>query len=89
MNIAQLVTIAVPFVILLGAIVAGSWINQRALERQIEAFRHEIKAEMTAMRAEVRAEIAPLRSNAEQLKQSVEKMERLFEAIFSKMVLPK
>ena len=122
MNNAQLIAIAVPFVILLGAIVAGAWLNQRGLERQMDAFRSEIKAEIGAfkseiksemktgdseikaemgafksenkaqiaiLRAEIREEIAPIRSDLHQVKQSVEKIERQLEAIFTRLVFPK
>ncbi|MGH9832600.1 MAG: hypothetical protein ACREBD_11835 [Blastocatellia bacterium] len=74
------------------AIFGAGWLNQRAIERQMEAFRNEmgafkdaITAEMTALRADV----APVRAEVEQLKQSVAKIDRQFEAIFSKLVLPK
>ena len=87
MNNAQLIAIAVPFVILLGAIVAGAWLNQRGLERQMDAFRSEIKAVMGEFKSEIRleliTEITPLRADVvqvradvEQVKKSVERIER-------------
>ncbi len=93
MNNTQLIALAVPFVILLGAIVAGAWINQRGLEKQMDAFRSEIKAEMMAFKSEIRlelvTEIAPLRADVAQVKQTVEKIERQLEAIFSRLIVPK
>lgn len=100
MNNTQLFAIAIPFVILLGAIVAGAWLNQRGLERQMDAFRSEIKAEIGAFESKVRADIAilraegreeraPLRADIEQVKKTVEKIDRQLEAIVSRLILPK
>lgn len=93
LNITQLIAFIFPFVVLLGAIVAGAWINQRALEKQMDAFRNEITAVMAAFKAEVKAEltseIAPMRADLSQVKHSVEKIERQLEAVFSRFILPK
>lgn len=62
MSTVQLFALTIPFVVLLGAIVAGAWLNQRALERQMDAFRSEINAVMGAFKAEVKAEISTFRA---------------------------
>jgi Tfp pilus assembly protein PilO len=88
MNTIQIIALVVTLITVVGAVIAGAWINQRAIERQMDAFRNEIKAEMAALRADVRADIAPLSADIAQVKQSVEKIERQLEAIFGKMVWP-
>ena len=55
MNTAQLITAAVAIVSVVGAIIAGAWLNQRALERQFEAFRNEVAAQFGTVRAEIKA----------------------------------
>ena len=93
MNNTQLFAVAIPFVIMLGALVAGAWLNQRGLERQMDAFRNEIKAEIGAFKIEIRSELktelAPLRADVEQVKKTVEKIDRQLEAIVSRLILPK
>lgn len=100
MNTTQIVSIAIPFVILLSAIVAGAWLNQRGLEKQMDAFRSEIKAEIGAFKSELRADIAilraegreesaPLRTDVEQVKKTVERIDRQLEAIVGRLILPK
>jgi hypothetical protein len=88
MNTIQIIAAVTAFIGLLGAIIAGAWLNQRGhentqrgLERQMEAFRNEITATMNALRADVRADIVPL-------KQTVEKIDRQLEAIVSRLILP-
>jgi hypothetical protein len=88
MNTIQIIALVVTLVTVVGAVIAGAWINQRAIERQMDAFRNEIRAEMLALRSDVRADIAPIRSDVSQLKMSVEKIERQLETIFGKMVWP-
>lgn len=82
MTTIQLVIAVAGFISIIAGFIGGAWINQRALERQMDAFRNEIRAEMATLRADVRADIAPIRSDIGQLKQSVEKIERQLEAIF-------
>jgi hypothetical protein len=81
MNTVQIIAVATAFISLLAAIIAGAWINQRAIEKQMDAFRNEIKAEMNALRADVRADIEPL-------KRTIEKIDRQLEAVFSRLILP-
>jgi cell division protein FtsB len=84
MTTIQVISAAVAFVSLLAAIIAGAWLNQRALERQIEAFRHEIKAEFAAVRAEIQA----VNQRVASLESRVERIERQLDQIF-KPVLPR
>lgn len=81
MNTIQIIAAVTAFIGLLAAIIAGAWLNQRGLERQMEAFRNEITATINALRADVRADIEPL-------KQTVEKIDRQLEAIVSRLILP-
>jgi hypothetical protein len=80
MNNVQLIVAAIAFVSLLGTILAGAWLNQHGLERQIEAFRLEIKAEL-------RGEIGALRAEVHALNDKVERIDRLFQELY-KPILP-
>lgn len=53
MNNAQLMTAIVAFVSLRPTVVAGAWLNQHALERPMEAFRNEVRAQFGKVRAEI------------------------------------
>jgi CHASE1-domain containing sensor protein len=99
MNNVQLVMAVIAFVSLLMTILAGAWINQRGLEKQMDSFRAEMKAEMGAMRSELQAEGQMTRSEMRAGFQSaadrnaaiesrVERIGRHFDAIFKPM-LPK
>ncbi len=92
MNTIQIIAAETAFVSVVAAIITGAWINQRAIERQMDAFRNEIKAEMGAFKSEIRAElatvIAPLAADVAQVKQGVEKIDRQFEAVFNKLIFP-
>lgn len=77
MNTVQIIAVAVAFVSLLAAIIAGAWLNQRAIERQMEAFRHEIKAELSAINQRIGG-----------VESKVDRIERQLDQIF-KPVLPK
>jgi len=95
MNTAQIIAVATAFISLLAAIIGGGWVNQRAIERQMEAFRNEIKAELGAFRgemkgelAEVRGESGSIRSELRGVSDRLERIERQLDQIF-KPVLPK
>lgn len=76
MNTAQIISVAVAFVALIGAVITGAWLNQRAIERQLEAFRNEMAAQFATVRAEIKA-----------VSDRTERIERQLDAIF-KPVLP-
>jgi hypothetical protein len=94
MNTVQIIAVAVAFVSIVAAIIAGAWINQRGLERLMEAFRNEMRAEFATVRAEIatsraelKGEIGMLRAEQTATREKVERIERQIEAIF-KPVLP-
>ena len=95
MNNTQFITVILGFITLLLAILGGAWLNQRGLEKQMESFRAEIKAELNAHKAELKAELQALRAEFVSLRaefatlsERVTRIERQLEAIF-KPVLPK
>ncbi len=55
MNNVQLIVAVVAFVSLLLTTVAGAWLNQRGLERQMDAFRNEVKAQLNEIKSEINA----------------------------------
>lgn len=80
MNTVQIIAVAVAFISLLAAIIAGAWLNQRALERQMEAFRNGLKAEFASVRAEIQAvnqRIASMESRVERIERQ---LDQIFEA---------
>jgi chromosome segregation ATPase len=83
MNTVQLIIAVTGFISLLAAVIAGAWLNQRAIEKQMEAFRNEMKAEFAA----VRVEIQSVNTHVTSIESRVERIERQLEAIF-KPVLP-
>jgi CHASE1-domain containing sensor protein len=87
MNTVQLIAAVIAFVSLLAAIIAGAWINQRGLERQMEAFRNEIKAELNAMRADIKGDIGELRAEVRAQGARIERIEKLIEP-FVTLVAP-
>jgi Tfp pilus assembly protein PilO len=87
MNTVQLIIAVTGFISLLAAVTAGAWLNQRAIEKQMEAFRNEMKAEFAAMRVEMRVEIQSVNNHVTSVESRVERIERQLEAIF-KPVLP-
>ena len=87
MNTVQLIAAVTVFVLLLAAIIAGAWINQRGLERQMEAFRNEIKAELNAMRADIKGDIGELRVEVRAQGARIERIEKLIEP-FVTLVAP-
>ena len=86
---------AIGLVSLILAIFASGWLNQRELERQMDAFRQEVNAKFDGFRAEVRArfdtanaKFDALNNRIANLEVRVERIERQLEAIF-KPVLPR
>ena len=77
MNNTQFIAVIIGFVSLLLAVLGGAWLNQRGLEKQIEAFRAEMAARLDAQTAKLDA-----------LSERIGKIERQLEAIF-KPVLPR
>ena len=99
MNNIQLVMAMVAFVSLLFTILAGAWLNQRGLERQMDAFRNEVKAQLNEFKSEFNAQISEFKSEVNArfdvvdaqlgaLQNQVNRIDRQVEAIF-KPVLPR
>jgi len=100
MNTVQIIAAVTALITLVGAILGAAAFTQRALERQVDAFRDSItkqmesfRAEMlanqAAFRSEIKAELAPLHADVGHIRQSTERIERQLETIFGKMVFPK
>jgi peptidoglycan hydrolase CwlO-like protein len=99
MNNVQLIVAVVAFVGLLFTILAGAWLNQRGLGRQMDSFRNEIKAQLNEFKSEFNAQISEFKSEANArfdvvdaqlgaIQNQVSRIDRQVEAIF-KPVLPK
>ena len=71
MNTIQLILAIIGFVSLLAAVIAGAWLNQRAIERQIDALRNEMRAEVGSLRNEMRGEVGSLRSEFGSFRQEI------------------
>jgi hypothetical protein len=93
MTTIQLIIAVAGFISIIAGFIAGAWLNQRALERQMDAFRNEMRAEFASVRAEFKGEIGSLRGEvlgeigmlrAEQTatREKVERIERQLEALF-------
>jgi hypothetical protein len=86
MNNVQLIMACVAFVSLLATILGGAWINQRGLERQMDAFRSEIKAELSSVKNELKSEIGGIKNEMESRFDSVDsridRIERQLDQIF-------
>jgi hypothetical protein len=98
MNTIQLVVAIAGFVSLLAAVIAGAWINQRAIERQMtsferqfDSFRQEIKAELRAeigtLRSDLKAETGTLRAEMHALNEKVDRIDQVFQRLYQP-VLP-
>jgi uncharacterized protein Yka (UPF0111/DUF47 family) len=72
MNNTQLIIAAIAFVSLLLTILAGARINQRGLERQMDAFRNEMRAEIQAAAQRLETRIGGAERNLESRINSVE-----------------
>ncbi len=103
MNNLQFATMIVGFIALLLSLWGGAWLNQRGLERQMEAFRAEVKAELARMSEKVEHTERQLSEKVDhieqqlsakvdhterQLTEKVARIERQLERIFQP-VLPK
>jgi uncharacterized protein YneF (UPF0154 family) len=86
MNNVQLVMACVAFVSLLATILGGAWINQRGLEKQMEAFRSEVKAELSALGHKMDARFDAIDQRFDNLESRVDRIERQFDTLFK---LPK
>ena len=82
MNNAQLLMACVAFVSLLATILGGAWINQRGLEKQMEAFRSEMKAEFQGLRGEMNARFDAIDQRFDNLESRVDRIERQFDTLF-------
>lgn len=80
MTAIQLVIAVAGFISIIAGFIGGAWINQRGLERQMEALRNEIKAEL-------RAEIAPLKAEMHALNEKVDRIDQIFQRMYQP-VLP-
>src|SRR6266545_3908723 len=81
MTTIQLVIAVAGFVIIIvAAIITGAWTRQRAIERQMDAFRNEMRAEFAGLRGEMNARFSAL-------EERIGRVERQLEAVF-RPVLP-
>jgi uncharacterized membrane-anchored protein YhcB (DUF1043 family) len=86
MNTIQLILAIVGFISLLAAVIAGAWLNQRAVERQMESMRSEFASFRQEIKAELRAEIAPLRAEMHALNEKVDRIDRIFQQLYRPVV---
>lgn len=92
MNTAQIIAAVTALVTLVAAILGVGWFNQRALERQMDAFRDsltkqmesfraEMQSHQAAFRSEIKAELitslTPIRSDIEQIKAGMNGIEKI------------
>ncbi len=89
MNTIQLILAIAGFVSLLAAVVAGAWINQRAVERQIDSLRSEFGSFRQEIKAELRAEISPLRVEMHALNEKVDRIDRIFQQLYRPVISDK
>lgn len=89
MNTIQLILAIVGFVSLLAAVVAGAWLNQRAVERQIDSLRSEFGSFRQEIKAELRAEISPLRVEMHALNEKVDRIDRIFQQLYRPVISDK
>ena len=91
MTTIQLVIAVAGFISIIAGFIGGAWINQRGLEKQMEAFRNEIKAELRGeigtLRAELKGEIAPLKAEMHALNEKVDRIDQIFQRMYQP-VLP-
>jgi hypothetical protein len=89
MNTIQLILAIVGFISLLAAVVAGAWLNQRAVERQIDSLRSEFSSFRQEIKAELRAEITPLRVEMHALNDKVDRIDRVFQQLYRPVISEK
>jgi hypothetical protein len=81
MTTIQLVIAVAGFVIIIvAAIITGAWTRQRAIERQMDAFRNEMRAEFAGLSGEMNARFSAL-------EERIGRAGRQLEAVF-RPVLP-
>jgi len=88
-NTILLILAIVGFISLLAAVVAGAWLNQRAVERQIDSLRSEFGSFRQEIKAELRAEISPLRVEMHALNEKVDRIDRIFQQLYRPVVSEK
>lgn len=85
------ITAIIGFITLLLAIVGSAWLNQRALERQMDAFRGEVKAELKRLEEKLDLNLKQMNEkldlNLKQMNERLSKIEEQLREIF-KPVLP-
>ena len=82
MNNAQLLMACVAFVSLLATILGGAWINQRGLEKQMEAFRSEMNAQFQVVSNKIDGLEERLDQRFDNLESRVDRIERQFDTFF-------
>jgi len=87
MNTIQLVVAIAGFVSLLAAVIAGAWLNQRAIERQMTSFERQFDSFRQEIKAELRAEISPLKVEMRALNEKVDRIDQIFQRLYQP-VLP-
>lgn len=83
-TVVATVSAAVIFVSLLGAIIAGTWPSQRAIERQMESFHNEMRADFASVRAEIESARAEVKSLAERIERVEQHVNALFRSFLPK-----
>lgn len=82
MTTIQLVIAVAGFISIIAAIFGGAWLNLRSLERQMEAFRNEMRAEFAGLRGEMNARFGEVNTHLSVLDERVGRIERQLEALF-------
>ena len=70
MNNAQFVAMMIGFVVLLASLWGGAWLNQRSLENQTRA----MERQMDSFKSEVRAEIKALADKVDRIERQLEQI---------------
>jgi len=95
MTTIQLVISVAGFISLLAAIIGGAWLNQRSIEKQMEAFRNEMRAEFASVRAEIatsraelKGEIGTLRAEQIATREKVDRIDQIFQRLYQPVIPP-
>ena len=88
MTTIQLVIAVAGFVSIIAGFIGGAWINQRGLERQMEVFRNEIKAELRAVEGKIAGEIGTLRAEQIATREIVSRIDQIFQRLYQPVVPP-
>lgn len=81
MTTIQIVLAVAGFISIVAGFLGGAWINQRGLEKQMESFRNEIKAEL-------RAAIDPLRVEVHAVNEKVDRIDQIFRTLYQPIAPP-